>query len=223
MDISSNSNNILKTLSNLLINNAFRWIIMGALIVLTILSYIQEPIRFSGKISRFGLTYKLQYFILICVTMFIYVFSFLGLELTIPFSKNLPSYWYIPIIIIVFAIITDITFNTDIVTNKNNNLEPPPSYLLPKKYRIIIFYLIIIFDILAFVQQFIYSGISVEFKTTVLHQFFLNRFGGFKPGNVLAFIVSWLGIFSLGIDYYNISNQLAFTACNYNLPDSWNF
>lgn len=222
MDI-NNSNNILKIISVLLINKTFRWILFGLLIILTIISYIQEPIRFSGKIIFSGITYKLYYFILICVTLFIYIFNFLGLEFTIPFSKNFPVYWYIPFIIIIYAIILDITINSTIANKNKGTLDPPPKYLLPKKYRLIIFYFIIIFDILSFIQTFIYSGINVEFKTTILHQFFLNRFGGYKPGNVLMFITSWLGIIGLILDFYMLKNQLGFKACMYNLPDSWNF
>ena len=86
-----------------------------------------------------------------------------------------------------------------------------------------ILYFRILFDILAFIQTFIYSGINVEFKTTILHQFFLNRFGGYKPGNILMFITSWLGIFGLVLDFYMLRNQINFKACKYNLPDSWNF
>lgn len=217
------SENILKTISEILIKPSLRWIIFLALIILTILSYIQEPVRFSGKIAFTGVSFKLHYFILICITIFIYIFSFLGLEFTIPFSKNLPAYWYIPIIIIIYAIILDITTKSYIVTDKKGNLEPPPKYLLPKKYRLILFYFIIAFDILAFIQTFLYYGISVQFKTTVLHQFFLNRFGGFKPGNILAFITSWLGILGLLLDGYMLKNQIGFIACNYGLPESWNF
>jgi hypothetical protein len=219
----SNSNDILKIISNLIINKSFRWIILLALFILTILSYVQEPIRYSGYIAFTGLTYKLHYFILICITLFIYIFNFLSLELTIPFSTNLPTLWYIPIIIIIYAIILDVTSTSEIVTDKKGNLEPPPNYLLPKRYRLIIYYFIIMFDILSFVQSFIYSGITIQFKTTILHQFFLNRFGSYKPGNVLMFIVSWLGIIGLLLDGYMVRNQLLFTACNYGLPNSWDF
>lgn len=222
MDI-KNSDNILKTISQLLINKTFRWILFGLLIILTVTSYIQEPIRFSGKIVFTGITYKMYYFVLICITLFIYIFNFLGLEFTIPFSDNFPVFWYIPIILVLYAIILDITINSKIATKTKGNLEPPPKYLLPKKYRLIIFYFIILFDIIAFIQTFIYSGINVEFKTTILHQFFLNRFGGYKPGNILMFIASWLGIIGLGLDFYMLKNQISFTACKYNLPDSWNF
>lgn len=219
----SNSDDIINVISDLIINKTFRWVILLALLTLTILSYIQEPIRYSGHIAFSGLTYKLHYFILICITLFLYIFNFLSLEFTIPFSKNLPKFWYIPIIIIIYAIILDITSKSEIVTDKKGNLEPPPKYLLPKKYRLIIYYFIVIFDILSFVQSFIYSGITIQFRTTILHQFFLNRFGALKPGNILVFVVSWLGIVGLLLDGYMLRNQILFKACDYGLPDSWNF
>ena len=134
MDI-KNTDNILKVISTLLINKTFRWILFGLLIILTVSSYIQEPIRFSGKFIFGRITYKIYYFVLICITLFIYIFNFLGLEFTIPFSRNFPIYWYIPVILILYAIILDITINSKIATNNKGNLEPPPKYLLPKQYR----------------------------------------------------------------------------------------
>lgn len=213
---------LLQNFINLLINPILRWLILGFTIILTIISYIQEPIRFSAMKSYFKINYKMQYFILICFTIFIYIFNVLTLEFTIPFSKNMPSLWYIPLIIILYSIILDITINTKTVNN-NNNFQPPPKYLLPKKYRLIILYFILIFDIIIFIQGLLYSGINIQFKTTILHQFFLNRFGGFKPGNALIFIISWLGIIGLLLDIYVIKNHNLFNACEYGLPESWNF
>jgi len=214
---------LLKTFTTILINPILRWITLFITILLTIFAYIQEPIRFSGNYGSLGLKYKGQYFILSCITLFLYFFNLLGLEFTIPFSNNLPYLWYIPLIIIIYSIILDITLRTEIVTNKNNNLEAPPSYLLPKKYRLYIYYFIILFDIIIFIQSFIYAGISPVFKTTLLHQLFLNRFGGFTPTNIIIFIISWLGIIGLLLDGYMIYNQYIFSACYYSLPESWNF
>jgi hypothetical protein len=215
--------NLLNTFLPLFINPIFRWVLLAITIILTLFAYIQEPIRFSGRYGFTGLNYKIQYYVLFCITLFVYFFNLLSLEYTIPFSKNLPYLWYIPIIIICYSIITDITFSSKIVDDKDGNLEPPPSYLLPKKYRLIIYYFIILFDIMMFLQSFVYSGISTQFNTTILYQFILNRFGGFKPGNIIMFIISWLGIIGLGLDAYMINNQYNFSACMYGLPESWNF
>ena len=217
------SDNSVKDFIDIFINPTFRWIILGITIILTVFAYLQEPIRFSGNKGFLGLKYRAHYFVLICFTLFLYFFNVLGLEFTIPFSKDMPFMWYIPLIIIIYAIITDITMQSKIVDNKDGNLEAPPSYLLPKKYRLLIYYFIILFDIIIFIQALLYAGIVPQFKTTILHQFFLNRFGGFTPQNKVMFIISWLGIAGLAMDAYMIKNQYGFTACRYGLPESWNF
>jgi hypothetical protein len=218
----SNTSSI-KLFIDILTNETFRWILLGLTISITIFAYFQEPIKYSKKKTYMGLSNKINLFVLICITLFLYFFNILGLEFTIPFSKNMPFMWYITLIIIIYSLIIDITINTRVVTNDNENLNPPPSYILPKKYRLIIYYLIIIFDVIIFIQALLYSGINPQFKKTILHQFFLNRFGGFTPKNVLTFIISWLGLIGIFLDAYMINNQHNFSACKYGLPESWDF
>lgn len=213
----------LQTFTDIILNTNFRWIVLGITIILTIIAYIQEPIRFSKKKSPFGIGYKTHYFVLICITLFIYVFNVLTLEFTVPFSKNMPYLWYVPLIIIAYSIILDITSNSKTVDDKEGDFNPPPKYMLPRKYRLLILYFILGLDIITFIQGMLYAGVNIQFKTTLLHQFFLNRFGGFKPGNMLIFIISWLGIVGLLIDAYVINNHAKFNACEFGLPESWNF
>jgi hypothetical protein len=214
---------LIKTFLDIFINPTFRWVILFITIILTIIAYLQEPIRYSYRKAFTGLKFNGYYFILICITLFIYIFNLLSLEYSIPLSKNMPYLWYLPLIIILYSIVTDIYMNSELVSDENGNLEPPPSYMLPKNYRLLIFYFILIFDIIIFAQTFIYSGISIQFKTTILHQFILNRFGGISPSNIMMFIISWAGVIGIGLDIYMIRNQTLFNACNYSLPESWNF
>jgi hypothetical protein len=215
-------NTLLYDFTNIFTNKSFRWIILGITICLTVYAYLQEPIRFSQQKGFTGLGLKAQYFTLICITLFVYFFNILCLEYTIPIA-NMPYLWYIPLLIIIYSILMDITLNSKSVNNKEGNLEAPPTYLLPKKYRLLIYYLILIFDIIIFAQALLYAGIVPQFKTTILHQFFLNRFGGFTPENKVMFILAWLGIIGLGLDTYMIKNQHSFSACRYGLPESWDF
>ena len=211
-------------LKEFIINKNFRWIVFAVTLFLTLLGYIQEPIRFSGeKSSLGGITYKYYYFFMISITLFIYTLTFLGLYYTIPFTNKLPEYWYIPVIIILYTIITDITFSSPIFTIEEDKLNPPPDYMMAKNYRILIYYGILILDIIAFIQVLLYMGVTPQYKSTLLHQFFLNRFGGFRSGNIMNFVFSWLGIFGILIDINVLFNQLNFTACKYGLPEIWNF
>lgn len=221
----------LDNLSRLIITPSFRWFVYIIALVLVLYSYYIEPIRFSDKKTWFGLSYKYENFVMMCFTAFFYVFVFLGLWLTIPFTDILSEYWYIPIIVFIFAIILHLTISAPTInlTPQNNTskkqqerLQPPPQYFQPKRVRKIMYYAILILDIIMFFQGLIYAGIKTNFKTTVLHQFFLNRFGGTSPDNMLNFATEWLGVIGILIDIYWIYGVETFNPCKYGLPASWN-
>ena len=220
----------LDNLSRIIITPSFRWIVYILALALVLYSYVVEPIRFSDKKSWFGLSYKYENFIMMCFTAFFYIFVFLGLWLTIPFTDILPEYWYIPIIVFIFAIILHLTISAPTInlvgtgkeTKSKESLAPPPSYFQPKSVRKVMYYAILVLDIIMFIQGLIYAGIKTNFKTTVLHQFFLNRFGGTNPENMLNFATEWLGMFGILIDVYWIYGLETFSPCKYGLPSSWN-
>lgn len=214
----------------LLLNPTFRWISYLAVIILTIVAYLQEPTRFSTLNGFTGLPYKYHLYFTTCITVAIYVVTFLGLWYTIRWdSGTLPTYWYIPLIVLAYAIVTQIMVSSSPVSsdergeNDKNVLHPPPRYMLSRSGRITIYYVILALDILIFVSALLYAGTSVNFRSTILHRYILNRFGGLSPGNVLNFIIGWLGIVGLLIDGYAIHIQNTYTACRYKLPESWNF
>ena len=198
-----------------LLNPWFRWISFITLTILTIIGYVHEPIRFSDKPDLLGVNFKNQYFVIQILNMSIAAIAFLGLWYTIPFTTSFPYLWYIPIIVIGYAYITQLTIDSPVVVDDGKSFSPPPNYLWPKTYRAL-------FDIICFIQGFIYSGVSPQFKTTILHQFILNRFGGVDAGNLTSFTYSWLGIAAVCLDIYILYNQTTFKACTYNLPSSWN-
>jgi len=218
----------LDNLSRIIINPTFRWLSYLITLLLVIYSFIIEPIRFSGKRGIFGISYKYEYFIMMCFTLFFYLFVFLGLWLTIPFTNIFSDYWYIPIMVIIFAITLHITISSPSINldgkkeaSTKETLSPPPTYFQPKYVRKIIYYAILVLDVLMFIQGLIYAGITTQFKTTVLHQFFLNRFGGTKPENMLNFATEWLGLIGILIDVYWIYGLETYTPCKYGLPASW--
>ena len=221
----------LDNLSRLIITSGFRWFVYIITLVLVLYSYYIEPIRFSDKKSWFGLSYKYENFIMMCLTASFYIFVFLGLWLTIPFTTILPEYWYIPVMVFIFAIILHLTISApsinlasqnSMISKQQERLQPPPQYFQPKSIRKVIYYIILILDIIMFIQGLIYAGIKTNFNTTVLHQFFLNRFGGTSPENILNFATEWLGIFGILIDIYWIYGLETFSPCKYGLPASWN-
>lgn len=223
----------LDSLSRIIISPTVRWVVYIIALILVLYSYVLEPIRFADKKTWFGLSYKYENFIMMCFTAFFYIFVFLGLWLTIPFTDILPDYWYIPIIVFIFAIVLHLTISAPAINlsdaeydthtgTKTETLLPPPIYFQPKSVRKAMYYVILILDIIMFIQGLIYAGIKTNFKTTVLHQFFLNRFGGTNSDNMLNFATEWLGLFGILIDVYWIYGLETFSPCKYGLPASWN-
>jgi len=217
-------NQILISLSEFLITPAFRWFILIIRIFFSITLYINEPQRFS-KVKAFdGLSYKWHLYILAMISGFTVFLTFLNMWLTIPFmdTSTITEYWYIPLFILYFAIITQITISSPQISN-DGTFNPPPTYMFPLKWRMIITYVEFILDTLLFLQFYIYFGISDYSKKTVLSRYILERFGGWYPGNKLDFIFDWSGLFDMTYRIYILYLQDTFTACQYDLPNSWNF
>jgi hypothetical protein len=219
---------VVTIISNLLIKPWVRWLVLTFIIILTIYSYVQEPIRFSSKKVLFGMNNRLLQFIVIVINIIAMCAAFITLQYTIPFTNALPDMWYIPLMVLAFAYVTQVFVNTVTFSNTSlkeseEKLNAPPEYLLPRKYRLFIVWALLILISILFLQNMIYAGKTIEFKTTVMHQYILNRFGGTSPENVLKFIFSWIGIISIALNLYKLYAVKYFSACEYNLPASWNF
>lgn len=215
-------NNLLLSLSEFLITPAFRWILLFLSTIINIMLYVNEPMRFSFQKSFLGISYKWELYIIQIISFIAIFLTFLGMWITIPFTTILPDYWYLPVFIIFIAIVTQITISSPQISD-DGSFNPPPTYLLPLKYRIILSYAAFIIDIIIFAQVFIYFGIADYTKKTVISRYILERFGGWYAGNKLDFIFEWLGIVDLIIRSYVLHLQFYFTACEYSLPQSWNF
>jgi len=213
---------LITDLSNFLISPLSRWLIFALTFAITAFSFSQEIVRFSYLKAFSGFTYNIHMFIISMIGVFGWFLTFLGLWLTIPFTDKLPDYWYMPIFLIIMAWYSQMALNTYSVKD-TDDLSPPPGYILPKKYRKLIVYIILILDIIIFAQFFIYMGISDDSKKTVLHRYFTERFGGWHSGNKLAYLVSWIGAIYIINDLYSIHLQKTFRSCLYDLPKSWDF
>ncbi len=217
-------NQLLSSLTEFLLTPGFRWFIFLIKIIITILLYLNEPQRFSFVKAFDGLSYKWHLYILAMIAVFSTFLTFLGMWSTIPFmdTTTISEYWYIPLFILYFAIITQITISSPQITN-DGTFNPPPTYMLPLKYRMMLSYASLIFDIILFAQFYIYLGISDYSKRTIMSRYILERFGGWYPGNRLDFLYEWTGILDVIYRIYILYLQNTFTACFYNLPTSWNF
>lgn len=214
------SNNIFV---NFLIRVELRWFFYSIALILTILAYYQEPLRFSNAKGISGLPFSWETYIFSLINLLNYFITLFGLWLTIPFIFGLPNYWMIALFIFLMALFTEIFIDTKKININDEKFQPPPQNLYPKKYRLIIHYFILIFDILIFSQFFLStSEISINAKT-YLDKYLFNRFGGWIKGNRINFLASWLATLGILYDIYNIINQTNFYPCKYKLPNTWDF
>lgn len=212
---------ILDDLAEFLITPLFRWIVLFLSTLLGIVQYLNGPQRFSYTIAPSGLSYKWHLYGIAVFSGITTMLTYIGLWSEIPFTNYLPDYWYLYVFILYLAIITQITIDSKQYSN-DGSFNPPPSYLLPQEYRVLLAYISFIFDTLIMIQLYIYFGVADTTKRTILSTYFLERFGGWIPGNKLDFLFDWSGLIDTSIKLYIIFLQTGFSACEYDLPTSWN-
>ena len=208
-------------LAEFIITPLFRWITLLLTVILTILQYLNEPQRFSYVKAGSGLSYKWHLYALAVIGGITTILTFVALWIQIPFTDKLPNYWYIYIFILYLAIITQITVDSPQITD-DGSFNPPPVYMFPQKYRVLLAYVSVVVDALIMIQLYIYFGIADVTKKTVVSRYVLERFGGWYAGNKLDFLFDWSGIMDTILKIYILFLQKNFNACNYNLPPSWN-
>ena len=218
-----------KIAKTFLLNSVFRWLLFLTVMILNFIAYFQDPIRMSDSECLFGIPCKWVAFIAGILVFFLDALTFIGLWLTIPFSKILPNFWFIPLIIIGFGIITQGTIDSNIYkrfdAQGQENFNPAPDYLWSKNKRVILYTTILIIDLLIFIQFYIASGVTTTTTNTIktgFHYLILDRFGGFNK-NKIEFIASWLGVGGFIADNIALSFQKNYEACTYNQPLSWNY
>ena len=212
---------LLRDLGEFIITPLFRWILLFLSIIISVIQYYNEPQRYSYAKSFEGLSYKWHLYIItvfICVTS---VLTIIGFWASIPFTDALPDYWYFALLIILLAIVTQITVDSEQIQD-DGSFNPPPTYMLPQKYRVMLAYANLVIFIIIIIQMYIYYGIADTTKKTLLSRYVLERFGGWYSGNKADFIFEWGGVFDCILKVYLLYLQTQFQACNYGLPPSWN-
>ena len=168
------------------------------------------------------MTYKWHLYIIALIGCTALTLNILALWITIPFTDKLPDFWYIYLFILYLAIITQITVDSPEVLD-DGSFNPPPAYMLPDKYRIMISYASLVVNIIIMIQTYVYFGIADYSKKTIISRYILERFGGWYIGNKLDYIYEWSGMIDIFISLYILHLQNNFQACEYGLPSSWNF
>ena len=94
----------------------------------------------------------------------------------------------------------------------------------PHKWRIVLYSIIMLLDIVMFSQMYVDSGINDYTKNFKVFDFVVRgRFGGWGKGNYVQFMFSWMALCGVLIDIISLYYTVIFDTCKYKLPRSWSF
>lgn len=212
----------------ILLSPSLRWLIFCTVLILNFIAYYQDPGRYTLERKCYLSTpCKWSSYVLGMGTFTLDILTFVGLWYTIKpsFLNFLPDYWFLPLIVLGYAIITQITVDSPVVSNTDNGFDAPPENLWPIRRRIMLYTAILILDAIMFIIMYVDAGLS-DYKlpsTTVFDSLIKNKFGGWKGGNEIQFLFAWLGIGGVVADSVALYFIYTYNACDYNMPVSWNF
>lgn len=199
-----------------------RWFIYIIAYILNVVSYYQNPLLFTdSRKCTFGIPCRWFNFIAGMCAMTLCIFGLIVLWYDAPFSKTLPDFWYIPIALITYAIIVQLTISVKPVVN-NGEFNPPPEGLWPIKDRSWLYILLLILDLVFFHQMYLDGGTQLVQNPRVIDDLILGRFGGWNKDKY-NFMLEWFGTVQILFDILAIYQIVGFKACNYGLPNSWNY
>ena len=212
---------LFKIFYNFYTSNGLKWFVCISFFILNFVSYYQNPTLFTDVKNCYGMSCRWFNFIAGMGNLTLNLIGLIGLWYIAPFSKYLPNYWYIPVIILSYAILIQITLSVKITTD-DGGFNPPPEDLWPQKYRVLLNIIIMILDIIFFHQLYLDGGKQLYNNPTILEDFILNRFGGWNEAK-FDFVLGWYAIIGFLFDIFAIIFAYKFRACNYDLPSSWDY
>lgn len=207
----------MEVFNNFFFSPGFKWFCMFSIIVLNYIAYQQNPVRYSAK-------HKWLMYLLGMGAMTLYLFAFISLWYQTPFTDKLFDGWYFLIVIFSIMLITELTVGISSVEKRDDSLNPPPENLWSIKDRICLYLSILVIDTIIFLQLYFdtQTGNSYIFDKTYLDKYVLSRFGGAKD-DLVGWMIGWAGLIGLLFDLIALHNISKFRACDYNMPETWDF
>lgn len=220
--------NIKNILWSTFMSHGFRWLLFFSVLILNFIAYYQDPTRYTIRPKcYFNTPCKWFNYTAGMMTFTMDIITFIGLWYTIAPSwllNSLPQFWFIPFILLGYAIITQITIDSSTIEDHKEILASPPSGIWPKQWRIILYTIILLIDTIVFAQMYIDSGVNDYTKKFKIFDFVVKgRFGGWSNGNYVQFLFSWMAIIGVCIDILSLYFVATYNSCYYELPISWNF
>ena len=216
-------NNILPYLYDFFMSIPFRWFVYISFLVLQIIAYYQNPKLFTEAKKCFKINCRVITFIIGLISITLTLFGLIALWYVAPFTDILPDYWYIPVIILVYAIIIQITLSVKVEV-EDNEFNPPPETLINKKYRVLLYGVILILSIIYFIQLYLDGGVNLTKTNNIKYadHLILGRFGGVSKEKY-NFFIEWFASIKFLMGILEIQNINNFYACDYGLPSSWDY
>jgi hypothetical protein len=203
-------------------STGLKWFVATSFFILNFFSYYQNPILFTNLSNCYGLPCRWFNLITGILNLTLNLIGIIGLWYCAPFTQYLPDYWYIPLAILSYAVIIQITLSVKTTIDDGKSLNPPPQNLWPKLNRTILQVVITILDVIFFHQMYLDGGKQLVNNPRVLDNFILGRFGGWNESK-FEFLLGWWGIIGLIIDVLTIIQVYSFQSCDYDLPPSWDY
>jgi hypothetical protein len=203
-------------------STGLKWVVALSFFFLNFVSYYQNPPLYSDSKNCFAnLPCRWFQFIAGVMNLTLNLLGIIGLWYCAPFTKYLPDYWYIPLAILSYAVLIQITLSVKTAYD-DGSFNPPPTYLWDKKSRVWLNVIITILDIIFFHQMYLDGGKLLIENPRVMDDLILGRFGGWNESK-FEFVLGWWGIFGLIIDLIAVYYTYYFRSCDYNLPSSWDY
>ena len=202
----------------LLIDIRVRYLLLIILVFLSFLHYLHNPLKHSDAIECFGIQCR-QFILLFNLISFTFLSSMIISMSILNKSIFIPTYWFIPLIILGYTIIILDWRLSKIVIPRKGKITPPPLNYIPKLQRFIISMVILILYMFLFVTNFAahrIKPIDNSFSEVVI----LSSFGGFREKSG-ACMTGWLSLLGIITSAINIYFTEKFIPGNFDLPNSW--
>ena len=202
----------------LVLDFRIRLILLFTLLVLTFLHYFNTPLTYSDSIKCMGI--KCRPFSLINnLLSFTFLSGMMVCMGILNKSLFIPTYWFVPVIILGYVLIYLDWRNKKIVHPRPGKITPPPEGYIPKNRRIILVMAILLIYTFLFLTNFTSHRVPVD-SDKLSEILFWNAFGSFKERRG-AFMAGWLSFFGIILGMINIYFTEIFHPQKFNLPNSW--
>jgi len=201
-----------------LLDTRIRYIILGVILFLSFLHYLNDPLKHSSAIECLGLPCR-QYSLIMNLLSFTFLSAMMISMGILDKSIYVPTYWFVFIIMIGYFTIFIDWNNSKIVRPRKGKITPPPLSYIPKDRRLAIVSCILVLFLILFILNYMTHRVPVE-SEKILDMVLWNAFGSYQVKRG-AFMAGWLSILGLVTASINIFFTDKFHPGIFNLPNSW--